>query len=346
MKNAYKHWLAAALAIIICAPLTVNAHHSHASLDRDNVLVHSGVVTKYSFRVPHVFLQVEGPNARGETVNWTIELSHPAAMLSTGWTKDSFVTGDRVMWEGARDRDPNRYYSGLSWVQKTDGTRFEAGFAATKTEQQITPSSDFTGLWVRDSRVGFSYAPLENWPYTEFGQQLVDNFDEKTNPQLDCQDPGPPKSTSLPYPMQISRPDTNTVVLDYDMRDQQRVFRLDQDSVPAAPSKVGQSKAWMEGEELVVETTNFLAERWGSYTGVDSSNQKHLIERFSVIEGGYTLRIQMTLSDPVYLAEPVEIDYYMRKTPDRGLLPPNCNLESARLFFEAGYNNNSNEESP
>jgi hypothetical protein len=250
------------------------------------------------------------------------------------------------MWEGARDRDPNRYYSGLSWVQKTDGTRFEAGFAATKTEQQITPSSDFTGLWVRDSRVGFSYAPLENWPYTEFGQQLVDNFDEKTNPQLDCQDPGPPKSTSLPYPMQISRPDTNTVVLDYDMRDQQRVFRLDQDSVPAAPSKVGQSKAWMEGEELVVETTNFLAERWGSYTGVDSSNQKHLIERFSVIEGGYTLRIQMTLSDPVYLAEPVEIDYYMRKTPDRGLLPPNCNLESARLFFEAGYNNNSNEESP
>ena len=93
----------------------------------------------------------------------------------------------------------------------------------------------------------------------------------------------------------------------------------------------------MDGDELVVETTNFVADRWGSHTGVDSSEQKHLLERFSLIEDGLTLRIQMSLTDPVYFTEPVEIDYYMRKLADRELVSAVCTLESARLFVEAGF---------
>ena len=90
-------------------------------------------------------------------------------------------------------------------------------------------------------------------------------------------------------------------------------------------------------DELVVETTGFVADRWGNHTGVDSSEQKHLVERFSLIDDGLALRIQMTLADPVYLREPVEIDYYMRKIPDRDVMAENCSLEAARLYVEAGY---------
>ena len=50
-----------------------------------------------------------------------------------------------------------------------------------------------------------------------------------------------------------------------------------------------------------------------------------------------TLRIRMTLTDPVYFTEPVEIDYYMRKIGDRQLVSAGCTLESARLFVEAGF---------
>ena len=328
------------LAFLLVTPPFVYAHHSHANLDRDNIQQHTGVVTKYSWRMPHVFLQVQGPNQAGDLVNWSIELLHPAGMIQWGWGQDTFNPGDRITWEGAVDKNPNRHYSGLHWAEKTDGTRlYNLGSGHTRVEAPVAPSTDFTGLWVRDRRSGFHYEPPADWPYSERARALVASFDETQNPQLDCENPGPPKSTFLPYPIRISRPDQGVIVLDYEMRDQQRVFRLGQDVVAAAPSKTGQSRAWMEGDELVVETANFVADRWGSFTGVDSSEQKQLLERFSLIEGGLTLRIQMTLADPVYLTEPVEVDYYMRKVADRELLSANCTLESARLFVEAGYEN-------
>ena len=330
--------LASLSALLLGSSPVVYAHHSHANLDRNNIQRHTGVVTQYSWRMPHAFLKVQGPNQAGELVNWTIELLHPAGMMQWGWSQDSFQPGDRITWEGAMDRNPNRHYSGLNWAEKADGTRLNNfGSGQTRDEAPVEPSSDFTGLWVRDRRVGFHYYPPADWPYSEHARALVARFDETQNPQLDCENPGPPKSTFLPYPIQISRPDPGVIVLDYEMRDQQRVFRLGQEVMPAAPSKTGQSRAWMEGDELVVETSGFIADRWGSHTGVDSSEQKHLLERFSLIEGGLTLRIQMTLTDPAYLTEPVEIDYYMRKIADRELLPANCTLESARLFVEAGF---------
>lgn len=332
-----KTLLASLIAFLLVSPPAAYAHHSHANLDGDNIQQHTGVVTKYSWRMPHAFLQVRGPDQAGELVIWSIELLHPPGMLQWGWSPDSFKPGDRITWEGARDRNPNRYYSGLFWAEKADGTRlYNNGSGRTRAEASVAPSTDFTGLWVRDRRVGFTYSPPA-WPYSEHAKALVARFDETQNPQLDCEDPGPPKSTLLPYPVEISRPEEGVIVLDYELRDQQRVFRLDQEVIPAAPSKIGQSRAWMQGDELVVETTNFVADRWGSHTGVDSSEQKHLLERFSLIEGGLTLRIQMTLTDPVYFTEPVEIDYYMRKVADRELMPANCTLESARLFVEAGF---------
>lgn len=322
---------------ILISP-SVFAHHSHSNLNRDDIQQHTGVVTKFSWRMPHVFLQVEGPNRNGDPVTWSIEMMAPTSMVGMGWDRDSFKPGDRVTWEGARDKDPDRYFTGMLWVEKSDGSRLYGRRGnQTAAPPLPVPSKDLTGLWIRDSRVGFFYAPPEDWPYNDAGKAMVARFDETQNPQFDCENPGPPKSTFLPYPMQISRPEEGTIVLDYELRNQQRVFKLGQPVVPGPPSKIGQSKAWMEGDELVVETSNFIADRWGGHTGVDSSAQKHLIERFSLIEGGLTLRIIVTLTDPVYLAEPVVVDYYMKKLPHRELLEPGCTLENARLFIEAGY---------
>lgn len=314
-----------------------HAHHSHSSLDRNNIQQHRGVVTRFAWRMPHVFMQVDAVNSDGELVTYTIELLNPPSLMQFGWSKDSFKPGDVITWSGAADKNPERYYSGLTWVEKADGTRLiiELGNAPV---DDVSPSTDMTGVWVRDNaRVGFTYFPPKNWPYTEKGERLVAAFSESQNPQLDCENPGPPKSTLLPYPIKISRPDADTVVVEYDSRDQRRVFKLGQDEVAGEPSVIGQSRAWMESDELVVVTDNFVADRWGNHTGVDSSAQKTLVERYSLIDQGLTLRIRMTLTDPVYLTEPVEIDYYMKKQADRSLSPDSCTLESARLFLEAGY---------
>lgn len=307
------------------------AHHSHANLDRNDVRRLTGVVSEYGWAMPHVYIKAMAPNQSGDIVEYSIELLHPPAMAERGWAADTFAPGDRITWEGAWDRNPNRYYTSLSWAEKADGTRL----TSDRAEAEITPSTDLTGLWRRDPRVGFTYYPPADWPYSERGQALVDAFNENQNPQIDCQNPGPPKSTLLPYPIKISR-SSDAVHIDYELRDQPRVIHLNADVPAGEPSKIGHSIGHFEGDELVVETSNFIADRWGSHTGVDSSEQKHLIERFSLIEGGMVMKVVMTLTDPVYLSEPVEIDYYLRKVADRELVDAVCTSESARFFLEAG----------
>ena len=283
--------------------------------------------------MPHVFIKAMAPNAAGEVVEYSIEVLHPPAMVERGWSKDSLKPGDQITWEGAADKNPKRAFSGLNWLEKSDGTRLEM----EKRDATLEPSTDFSGLWVRDLRGGKPhYKPPADWPYTELGQALVDNFDESQNPQVACKDPGPPKATLLPYPIKISRPDDKTIVFDYELRTTQRIIYLDRDHPPGEPSAMGHAVGWFEGDTLVVETTNFIADRWGIHTGVDSSDQKHLLERYSLSDDGLALEIQMTVTDPVYLAEPVTIDHFLAKLEDRQLVDVDCTLENARLFLEAG----------
>ncbi len=311
-----------------------SAHHSHASLDKNEIQLHKGVVTKYSWRMPHVFISVDAPNAQGRIVEYNIEMLHPPGMKEKGWSPDSLKPGDVITWEGPADKNPNRYYSGLDWAEKSDGSRLTMESASLASVQR---STDLTGLWVRDTaRFGYTYRPVADWPYTEYAQAQVDNFSELQNPQLDCLNPGPPKSTTLPYPVKISRPDNETVIIDYEGADQVRTISLNKVLLPGEPSQLGQSRGWFEGDVLVVDTGNFIADRWGSYTGVDSSEKKHLVERFSLVENGLVLRVEMTLADPLMLKAPVTVDYYMKKLADRELVKVECTIENSRLYIEAG----------
>jgi len=274
--------------IVVIAAVATSAHHSHSSLDRNNIQTHRGTVTKYDWRMPHVFIKVLAPNAAGKVVEYSIEVLHPPAMIERGWSKTSLKPGDQITWQGAADKGRPHYQ------------------------------------------------PPSDWPYTKIAQELVDNFDESQNPQVSCKNPGPPKATLLPYPMKIERPNEQTIIFDYELRERQRTIYLDRDHPAGEPSAMGHSVGWFEGDVLVIETNNFIADRWGSHTGVDSSDQKHLVERVSISDDGLALEFQMTLTDPEYLTEPVTIDYYMAKIADRELIDVGCTLENARLYLEAG----------
>ncbi len=333
IKSANYRILMLSWLVLLISPIA-SAHHSHASLDRNKIQLHKGVVTKYSWKMPHVFLSVDAPNAEGKVVEYSIEMLHPPGMKEKGWRPDSFKPGDLITWEGPADKNPNRYYSGLNWAEKSDGSRLTMDGS---NDAPVEPSTDLTGLWVRDTvRFGYTYRPRADWSYTDYAQIQVDNFSELQNPQLDCLDPGPPKSTTLPYPIKIERPDAETIIMDYEGADQTRVISLNEDLPSVQPSKLGQSRGWFEGDVLVVETDNFIADRWGSYTGVDSSDQKHLLERISLVNNGMGLRVEMTLTDPVMFKAPVTIDYYMKKLADRDLVKVDCTVENSRLYIDAG----------
>jgi len=116
-----------------------------------------------------------------------------------------------------------------------------------------------------------------------------------------------------------------------------RIVHFNHDAPVGPPSKLGHSIGWFEGDTLVVETGNFVADTWGIHTGISSSDQKHLVERFTLTNGGLNLEAEITVTDPVYLSEPFTFSHYWRKLADREIVQAPCTMEAARLYLEAGY---------
>ena len=332
------HCLAFGVAAVLCGAiglfsLPASAHHSHANLDLTKSVLHRGTVEKYTWAMPHVYMKVKAPNPEGELVTYSIEMLHPPGMAERGWGRKTFQRGDLIVWSGAPDKNPKRYYSGLNWAEKADGTRYTLQLDDDPAE--TAPSTDFSGLWSRHLDVPRRYLAPDEWPYTDKARELIANFDDAQNPQIDCQDPGPPKANLLPYPLAITRIDDQTMRIDYDARDLPRLIHFNTDAPKDDPSRVGHSVARFEGEELVIETTNFLADRWGTYTGVDSSVEKHLVERLKLTEGGLAIDMEIIVTDPVYFTSPVTIKHKLRKLPDRPLIEANCSPDAARMYLDA-----------
>ena len=337
--------LPAIAALLIAVPAA--GHHSHASLNMDDVRTYKGRVVKYSWTMPHVFLKLAGVEDDGNVVEYTVELQHPPAMARVGWSKTTWQPGDRIIWEGPHDKNPDRHYTGMRWAETGDGTRLYTGRRAQAeiAADEVTPSTDFTGLWKRSDEGGFKphYKPPVGWPLSAKGQELVDNFDEDQNPMVTCGNPGPPKMMIVPYPMMLTRPDENTVVIERELMQEKRIIHLNGTGEMGEPSQLGYSTGRFDGDSLIVETTNFVADRWGSHTGIDSSEQKHLLEKFTMSDDGLYLHAEITITDPVYLSEPLTFRHRWEKLADRDVIQAPCTMEAAQLYLEAGYGKENEE---
>jgi predicted amidohydrolase len=88
------------------------------------------------------------------------------------------------------------------------------------------------------------------------------------------------------------------------------------------------------GETLLPGYPSWLARTGGAE--FDSSDQKQLLERFSLSDDGLFLIAEITITDPVYLSEPVTFIHRWKKLADRDVIQAPCTLESAKLYLEGG----------
>ena len=347
-----------ALAISMAVSLPVAAHHSHSSLDRNKQVTLVGTVTKFMWRAPHVYIQAEAVNEAGELVEYTIETLNPPALAKLGWAPDTLQPGDKIAWFGNHDRDPNRAYTGMSWLEKIGGLKYFADRDSLESyleEVSMTENAYLgldpvqparrigEGVWSRIGEDGGRFpairAPILDWPYTELAAEEVANFHEDQNPTVDCEYPGMPKSMTAPLNYQWSYIDENTIRIERDLMPNDRIVHLNPETAPAPgePSNVGYSLGTWEGEDLVIHTNNFAADRWGTYTGVNSSEQKEVVERYSLSDDGMRLDAEITVTDPVYLAEPVTFTHQWGKIADRAISQAECSLDNATYYLTAGY---------
>src|ERR1700693_4028589 len=81
---------------LLSVSMPVLAHHGTAVFDTDKTLTLKGSVTEWDWSNPHCLLQFDVKNESGQVVHWIAETQNPAEMVSLGWGKTSFKTGDEV----------------------------------------------------------------------------------------------------------------------------------------------------------------------------------------------------------------------------------------------------------
>jgi hypothetical protein len=136
--------------------------------------------------------------------------------------------------------------------------------------------------------------------YAEDANSLVQNTLHK------CMLPGVPRIMAAPYPFRIFQT-PGQVTLVYEMNRTFRVVRMDAQHVNPEvwdPSYMGESVGRWEGNTLVIDTTNFNDRTTIDRSGLPHSDQLHVVERLSKINGGRQLEARITIEDPVTFSKP------------------------------------------
>lgn len=169
---------------------------------------------------------------------------------------------------------------------------------------------------------------------TARGQAFADAFDELAAPKYDCWPATLPTLFGDPYIWQIEQ-HSDRVTFTYEKDDVVRTIWLDgHGHEPAGVGDFfihGYSSGRYEGDQLIIETTNFVFDPGGiagDALSAPSSTQKRLIERYSRV--GDNLQLQLTVEDPIFLLGPIELVMQWRPSEEPLPGPWNCNPAAAQ----------------
>ena len=323
------------------------AHHSRVNFDLESFVELSGTVARWQYRNPHVFLHMDVPDANGELQRWIVELGSIVNLKQIDMHRDTLKPGDKVTVIANPEKIPQNNYVFFNSLTTADGTEYKfadvfaySRNAAAKEDQP--GSTDFTGIWdeVATPLSALVTAGPPDYPVTPAGRQVLDRYNPDEEPGNTCGEDGLPKLIRTFYAIEITR-DKNAIYLEYEFYGVRRTVHLNMHAHPQdiVPSDYGHSIGWMEGDVLVVDTTGFLPAKWGIGDGLDSSAQKHVVERYELKENGHIMEITYTVTDPVYLAAPFSRTHTKRFVPGYVITPfEPCDPDTARLHLDIEKN--------
>ena len=101
------HSLLVAVGVIVqvagmlaAVPFSATAHHSMSEFNRDVVTEVEGVVSRVSWKNPHILLEVTSTDKNGVKSVWHLEGGAVSAQRRRGLTGDRLAIGDRVRVAG------------------------------------------------------------------------------------------------------------------------------------------------------------------------------------------------------------------------------------------------------
>ena len=320
----------------------ITAHHSRANFDLDKTIQIEGTVTRWQYRNPHAYLQLNIKNNTEE--KWTIELGSIPNLKQMGMERDSIKVGDKVSVVGNPDRNSQNPYLFFDSMVHENGSRYAfkdvflySGKAKEAGKNQ-PGSVDFIGKWDEErSRLATLIGlGLPDYSVTEKGKKLISNYKPSEEPSFFCQPVGLPSMIGTPYAIEITKtPDSYEIY--FELPGTKRIIHMNMKEHPenTKPSVYGHSIGRLEEGVLIVDSAKFIPTKWGIGDGLDSSEQKHVVEEYRLKEEGHILEITYTVTDPVYLSSPFSRTHIKRIVPDYVITDyEECDLEIAKMHLE------------
>jgi hypothetical protein len=313
----------------------VMAHHGAFEYDLDTVLRYEGVVVEHLWRNPHNVLVLETRSEAGELMRLEIEGGGPSALRPVGVAGDMFVVGDRVTAVVSPSRRfPSQSAFGHEIVKK-DGSVVPLGRRSTgaRTTQISETASTIFGTWTPPWEAFIELVSSRaSWVLTDEGRKASESYSPALSSQAQCIAVAAPWLMVHTVVHEIEQLDDRLVIRTDWLGGVERTIYVDGRAHPPVTEQFqqGHSVGRWEDETLVVDTRNF-AER--IYAGLASSADKHLVERFSLAEGGTSLNYSFVLEDPEYLAEPLSRSFTWDYRPDLEPSEIECDLELAERYL-------------
>ena len=172
-------------------------------------------------------------------------------------------------------------------------------------------------------------------PYQEWAlAQKQENFENRltADPELQCNMPGVPRITYMPYPFQILQFSDRILIL-YEYIHVTRTIYMDGSPHPEGHIDfwMGDSRGHWDGDTLVVDVIHFNDRTWFDRAGNFHSDALHVVERYTPT-GPDHLLYEATIEDPEVFTRPwtMRMPLYRRQEADIQLLEYECYAYSER----------------
>ena len=325
--------------LVSAAPL--KAHHSDAGLDMESIVAFEGTVNEFAFRNPHSYVSVRQTDARGDAVDWELQLGPVNILSRRGWRRGTLEPGDPVTVRAHVAID-GRPYGVIESIDKPGGL----GLTPAGAPPAQASTTTIEGKWMSDRGAtmnypggfdGFFHALMTPNEKGRAAQAAYDPLSEE-NPEATCigrPTPAALVSSSI-YLMEIDiREDEQIIYIRSEAFGEERTVYMDGREHPDPSERfvTGHSIGWWEGDTLVVDTRNFADHRSPYQIGIPSGGQKHVVERYRLSDDGTRIDMEFTLEDPEYLAEPMVHRRPLIYSPHLDMFPGECDPEATRRFL-------------
>ena len=314
------------------------AHHAVAGFfdPTDSVEV-QGIVTAIRWQNPHTEFLIEVLGETGESTMWRAETGALGVLRARGLEREFLHVGDRVRAmgfpsvRGLREMFttnlllPDGREVLLTIQARThfslqgDGSLLESIYDPEVIASARRDADGIFRVWstnLEERPAAGARMFNGNYPLTSGAAAVRSGWNPSATTLLGCTEWSMPRLMQNPGPMEIVR-HGDDILMRFEEDDNVRLVHVDTDpgDRPHEHSLMGYSTGHWEGETLVVETTNMLADVLDSH-GTPHSASIHVAERFTPTADGTRLDYRITVTDPNSFTDPFEVERYWIWRPE------------------------------